>query len=88
MNGIDLIKKEREEQIEKHGFDATHDDVFDEWQLKNCAVFALTDDPDFFPTEWDENWMLKIRNKPYKEQLIIAGALIAAEIDRVQRGVE
>ena len=37
------------------------------------------------PEGWDKyRWRYMIQ-KPYKERLIIAGALIAAEIDRIQR---
>jgi hypothetical protein len=33
---------------------------------------------------WDKKRLEHMRSKPYKERLIIAGAFIAAEIDRVQ----
>ena len=33
---------------------------------------------------WDEDLWQKMCNKSYKDRLIIAGALIAAEIDRLQ----
>jgi hypothetical protein len=35
------------------------------------------------PTIWDHDIWDKMMNKPYKERLIIAGALLAAEIDRL-----
>lgn len=38
----------------------------------------------WIPIGWDETIWKKMVNKPYKERLIIAGALIAAEIDRLQ----
>lgn len=38
----------------------------------------------FHPHGWSNDIWLKMRDKPYKERLIIAGALIAAEIDRLQ----
>jgi hypothetical protein len=41
-------------------------------------------DGSFMPHGWDKTIWLKMANKPYKERLIIAGALIAAEIDRLQ----
>lgn len=37
----------------------------------------------FIPHGWDKEIWDKIVKKPYKERLIIAGALIAAEIDRL-----
>lgn len=33
---------------------------------------------------WDTNYLKKALKKPYIERLAIAGALIAAEIDRIQ----
>lgn len=44
------------------------------WDFSGCA-----------PGNWDINIWNKMMNKSYKERLIIAGALIAAEIDRLQR---
>jgi len=38
----------------------------------------------FTPHGWDEGIWLKMIAKPYKDRLVIAGALIAAEIDRLQ----
>lgn len=35
------------------------------------------------PPGWDKNIWMKMIKKPYKDRLIIAGALIAAEIDRL-----
>src|SRR6478736_2572402 len=34
---------------------------------------------------WDADWLRYTANKPYKERLIIAGALLAAEIDRIKQ---
>lgn len=36
------------------------------------------------PVEWSEIHFNKMMNKEYKERLVIAGALISAEIDRLQ----
>ena len=35
------------------------------------------------PSDWDDTISLKMCSKSYKERLIIAGALIAAELDRL-----
>ena len=35
------------------------------------------------PNGWNIDLYKKMREKPYKERLIIAGALIAAELDRL-----
>lgn len=62
-------------------------------QLGNAATQLIYPDTDvyrqhfhqdiFMPHGWNKEIWLKMMNKPYKERLIIAGALIAAEIDRL-----
>lgn len=32
---------------------------------------------------WEVDWLRYTANKPYKERIIIAGALLAAELDRI-----
>lgn len=92
--GIELIKKERLEQIEKHGFDQNHDRDNDCEELQYAALYLLViSDPNhspqvansFFPDYWDQEWKAKFKKKGTIEKLVIAGALIAAEIDRIQR---
>lgn len=104
--GIQLITKERKEQIEKHGVTILADvinnngeferdgEAFKQPQLAEGARLLLYHDDDlvrsfldadiFIPHEWDKERWIKMLNKPYRERLIIAGALIAAEIDRIQ----
>jgi hypothetical protein len=36
------------------------------------------------PLNWEKTWWQRMCDKPFSERLIIAGALIAAEIDRLQ----
>ena len=70
-------------------------------QLSNAAALLMYVDPEELdggsnedgtydfkhctPVGWLEFLFNKMMNKPYKERLIIAGALIAAEIDRLQK---
>ncbi len=83
--GIELIAEERYEQILKHGRSIENDVV------ENCngelvqgaLVLAGGYHLDNMPKKWDVKICEKMRNKAYKERLIIAGALIAAEIDRL-----
>lgn len=89
--GIELIAAERQEQIEKHGFDAKHDERYNDpnahhthGDLAYAATHALWPGANFYPPKWDTWFAKKIATKTYKERLIIAGALIAAEIDRLQ----
>lgn len=91
--GIELIAEERKEQIEKHGFNV-HDDseVYSDGELALAAQYALTMDRELYPTAWEFWWHDKMVEKKKRlsdqefriEQLKIAGALIAAEIDRLQ----
>jgi len=91
MNGIELIAKERQEQLEKHGISVKNDAQFNSIMQFNgiyvipIAVIGILDDSfQHAPAHWDKKMLDKIRKKSYKERLIIAGAFIAAEIDRVQ----
>lgn len=92
MTGVELIAKERHEQIEKHGRTVEKDvelyseDYGNMSQLTHVAEIIMK--RTFFnpqpPKGWDKTVFNKMIEKPYKERLIIAGALIAAEIDRLQ----
>lgn len=96
MTGIELIAKERTEQIEKHGRSIEDDAKWnDRNELSIAASMLVVDYPhvcleiedveeNHCPDGWDRSIWSKMVRKPYKERLIIAGALIAAEIDRLQ----
>lgn len=79
--GIELIAKERQEQIEKHGFTAEHDKQYIHGELTDAAHFALT--LQGWPRTWSEKHKNIIKMKPYKERCVIAAALLVAEIDRL-----
>lgn len=90
-SAIQLITQEREEQLGKHGR-SIKEDVMHNFgnQLSTGAAFLLYpnmgDAPNFSlanPDGWDVDIWLKMCAKPYKERLIIAAALLAAEIDRL-----
>lgn len=86
MNGIELIAQERKEQIEKHGFSIELDhDYYNRGELLQAADFALhpLSEQSSWPEEWDQHFAERIRNKDRIGQLKVAGALIAAEIDRL-----
>ncbi len=92
-NGIQLIAQERDEQIYKHRRIVARDVVEnDNQQLSLGAEMLLAVeheegiDPNSYPDGWDHEICMKMLNKSYKERLIIAGALIAAELDRLQHG--
>lgn len=93
MTGIELIAFEREEQISKHGYTIEKDVLYNsEFQLTDAAYVLAQDFPNELknhyennpPIGWNLNIWKRMINKPYERRLIIAGALIAAEIDRIR----
>lgn len=85
MTGIELIAQERAEQIGKHGFTIEDDIVNNRFnQLIEGATILMRSNPKIkdLPFRWDKERWRKMIVKPYKERLVIAAALIAAEIDR------
>ena len=89
--GIELIAEERREQIEKHGWSKDHDQFeHSEGQIILAAEYALNPLQDNELIQYGyggwENFEESIRGKQnIIERLKVAGALIAAEIDRIQR---
>ena len=97
MNGTELIAQERQRQIDAEGWTPAHDDGHVSAELTNAAcAYAETaalqmygDEmeppiefaPDCWP--WRLEWW-KPSPDPIRN-LVKAGALIAAEIDRLQR---
>ena len=89
-SGIELIRKEREEQIEKHNRTVDLDiKINDEYQLPFAASvlshpFLLKSEMiSSIPKGWNLTIWTKMCSKTRKERYIIAGALIAAELDRL-----
>jgi hypothetical protein len=91
--GIELIAQERNEQVEKHGFSLEKDaEFYKKNELPDAAMYALTLEREHYPATWDFWFHDKMRDKERRlsdqefwlERLKIAGALIAAEIDRIQ----
>ncbi|MBK8609124.1 MAG: hypothetical protein IPL84_04055 [Chitinophagaceae bacterium] len=83
MTGIELIAEERKEQLEKHSRTITEDVLFNRnGELVEGAlatIFTVYN----FPPSWDKDICEKIRKKPRFQRLIIAGAFLAAELDRL-----
>lgn len=98
MNGIESIAAERQRQIDVEGWTPEHDDEHtDETLALVAALYAAPfklysaesgpgwfqfDDP--WPSSWDESWDGREQHDR-RRRLEIAGALIAAEIDRRDR---
>ena len=88
--GADLIREERRRQIEQEGYNDMHDRHHTPQVLCRAAVgYALHEDPsklvaDAAANLWpwsDEFW----KPKDHLRNLVRAGALIAAAIDRLQK---
>lgn len=99
MNGARLIAAERERQVSAEGWTPAHDDGHDKGQLVMAALsygevaaeqlcgvqHGSPDAPWWTRTDWPwtNDWW-KPSDDPINN-LVRAGALIAAEIDRLQR---
>jgi|CXWL01.1.fsa_nt_gi hypothetical protein len=83
-SGIELIAKERQEQLGKHNraieMDVSENDMK---QLRWAAQALITEMEEDFPFDWGAETWKRLMAKPEIERLAIAGALIAAEIDRI-----
>ena len=83
MNGAELIAAERLRHTEVEGWTPEHDDEHTDGELASAAAaYIFPDGHDHF-WPWDESWW-KPSDDPIRN-LAKAGALIAAEIDRLQR---
>ena len=90
LSGVELICMERERQIKEKGYTDEHDDEETDDRLAYAAVcYAIPNFPskqiyveDFYP--WADYTYKPTPDNRIKE-LVKAGALIAAEIDRLQR---
>ena len=101
MQGVALIAVERARQVNEEGWTAEHDSQHDDGELALAALcYAAPPDrwlrdvdvdrdglpypPGFWP--WDQDWWKPTPDDRVRE-LVKAGVLIAAEIDRLQRAV-
>jgi len=82
--GIGLIANERQEQLIKHKRSIEYDRIEnDKGQLIQGAISLLDGNMTKMPDNWNAAICKKMTEKSYKEKLVIAGAFIAAEIDRI-----
>ena len=84
LTGVELISLERKKQVEELGRTLEHDIVHNpDGELEQGAYALLADEEDYFPVKWDAEVCKKMVSKSHMDRLIMAGALIAAEIDRL-----
>ena len=94
LDGAKLIAAERRRQIRIEGFNATHDEDHGDFTLSIAAAcYAVHGSSvrvlnrsgnDAWP--WEDEWDKREKHSRLR-RLVIAGALIAAEIDRL-KGLE
>lgn len=93
MSGCELIAAERERQMSAEGWTPEHDSEHGRGEMAiaaacyavECAdalVLYPDDNPEGSGWPWGELWW---KPKDHIRNLVRAGALIAAEIDRIQR---
>lgn len=87
MSGADLITAERQRQIDVEGWTSEHDDLHQYGELAKKAAALAVSYTDAVVME-DGDQILPWKEHPHPRSLVIAGALIAAEIDRLQRAKE
>lgn len=90
-HGIDQISSERLKQIDKHGYtgknQAEHPEFYSEGQLLQASrELSYTNAPLSLrvPKNWDMEWFMRLAKKPFEDRIRIAGALLAAELDRLK----
>jgi hypothetical protein len=86
--GIRAIAEERVRQIAEEGWSAEHDDEHSDGQMGYAAMCYLREAlgmDGIFDWPWDEEWWKPADNQ--LRNLEKAGALIAAEYDRIYRGL-
>lgn len=81
--GSNAIFMERMKQIEIDGNNVDKDKANENGELSDVAVVLLTGDTSLYPSWWSKSWLEKAMAKPEKIRKIWAGALIAADLDRI-----
>lgn len=87
MSGIEDIAAERQRQIEVEGWSPEHDDEHTNGELADAAACYAGDKRQFntaAPTNWpwSQGWW---KPADRRRNLVKAGALIVAEIERLDR---
>jgi len=86
MTGVELIAAERQRQMDHEGWSPYHDDTHTRGQLARAAARYAIQHTNVSVTtiRWPWAWAWWKPKDPIRN-LVRAGALIAAEIDRIQR---
>ena len=93
MNQLDLVKKEREKQVELGYTNQYNKDINRKMQMSQAASWIVQYDYENFdkelseivkPDGWDLKYWLMLCQKPYKDRVRIAAALLVAEMERIE----
>jgi len=90
-SGAEMIAVERLRHATQEGWTPDHDDTHTDGSLAGAAAALAIEhtDGDFLWVNYHEHWIAALRDKhvstPVVRRLVIAGSLIAAEIDRLLR---
>jgi len=82
------IKKERARQISQKGYSVEHDDSHIAGEIADHAAAYATTDVDMFKELYPYGNLeksIKTKDQDRKVQLVKAGALILAELERLER---
>lgn len=80
---LNLVRDEREKQINKHGYTPEHDDEHVDGEIADAAAcYASTELIPYWP--WEPEYFKK-EEKTRKEQIITAAAMLMAEYERLER---
>ena len=83
---IEEIAAERRRQVEVEGWSVTHDDQHGAGEMSNAAAaYALSGDGRTSLWPWDWKWW---KPSGRRRDLVKAGALIVAEIERLDRALK
>ena len=89
--GATLLRLERLRQMDKKGYSSDHDDAHEEFEITRAAICYAAEAADMGSVHvrdlwpWEASSYPSVEGKGTQRLLEIAGALIAAEIDRAQR---
>ena len=84
MKAIEEIAAERQRQIEVEGWTPEHDDTHDQNELAYASACYAVGMPMASYWPWDARWWKPDPDR--RRRLVKAGALIVAEIERLDRG--
>lgn len=82
MKGIELVAKEREEQINKHGFTLEDDSFYKSNELIKAALFCIDSNTFEFPYHWNVGNRNALLRKDKIGKLTCAAAFIIAQLDQ------